>query len=190
MNIEQKMELFRILRLVSGILAIIFILLTIFLIWRFKIWQIFLERSGIARKKSISQMHQVNAATGRMIRSSSERVAAQEFTDHLSGDLKKERRSKRTGAFGSGRLSAALSKGEQKEDAPKTPQPEASAETAVLEPSEPTPEPEQPAAASPEVPPEAQNAANPVSETPLGTFVLTDNRQFIHTNEALPEVDL
>ena len=67
MNIEQKMELFRILRLVSGILAIIFILLTIFLIWRFKIWQIFLERSGIARKKSISQMHQVNAATGRIM---------------------------------------------------------------------------------------------------------------------------
>lgn len=102
MNVEQKLELFGYLHRISGALAIVFLVLTIILFWKLGIWQILLERTGIARKKSISQMQQVNAKSSRLTRSSGAQIAAQEFTSQLTEDRKKERKNKRTGEMKNG----------------------------------------------------------------------------------------
>jgi hypothetical protein len=94
--LQEQIELLQTLRIGSGVLAILFLLLCVLIFWKFKIWRIILSRTGISRKKSISQMQELNAATGRLTQNSGAKIAAQEFTGQLPMDKKKERKARKT----------------------------------------------------------------------------------------------
>lgn len=94
--LQSRIQIFGIARTVSGILAIMFLLLTIFLFWKLGIGQAILERTGIAKKKSISQKQQLNAMSHRLTKSNAEKLAEQEFTGQLTGDTKKEKKARKT----------------------------------------------------------------------------------------------
>lgn len=94
--LQSRIRIFGIARTASGILAILFLLLTIFLFWKLGIGQAILERTGIAKKKSISQKQRLNAMSQRFTKSSAEKLAEQEFTGQLTGDPRKEKKTRKT----------------------------------------------------------------------------------------------
>lgn len=120
--LQSRIQIFGIVRAVSGILAILFLMLTIFLFWKLGIGQAILERTGIAKKKSISQKQQLNAMSHRLTKSNAEKLAEQEFTGQLTGDTKKGKRARKTaemrsrpqstGQNGDGEGTTVLSQGE------------------------------------------------------------------------------
>lgn len=91
---------------VCAILTIAFLALTVFLFLRFNIAQAILERTGMAKKKSISAMQEQNAMTGRLTKSSGAKIAEQEF--QITDDRKKAKRAKRTGDMKASGTSARL----------------------------------------------------------------------------------
>ena len=93
MDLEQKLEIIQIARVACGTLAIVFLLLTIFLFWKFGIVRALLERTGLAKKKAITDQKELNASTGRLKKSNAERIAAQEFTGQLTGERKRRGKS-------------------------------------------------------------------------------------------------
>lgn len=169
MDLETKLELFGSLTLICGILAIFFLLLSVLLFWKLGVKQAFLERTGIAKKKSITQMQELNALSGRMTKSSAAKVAEQEFTGGLTGDRKKSR-GKKTGDI----------RGLQRQPAVENQAPGTSVlspemdETSVLS-GQLTMSPEWNS---------GQSTAQTTSQNVAGgRFDIILNQQFIHTNE-------
>lgn len=103
-QINNQLKIFSIAQKVSIVLAVIFFLLTALIFWRMRIWELVLQRTGLAKKKSISQLQELNALSGRLTQNSGAQIAAQEFTGQLTGEKKK---SGKTGHFGQGKQSAS-----------------------------------------------------------------------------------
>lgn len=93
MDLEQKLEIIQIARVACGTLAIVFLLLTLFLFWKFGIVRALLERTGLAKKKAITSQKEINAKSGRLKKTNAERIAEQEFTGALSGERKRRGKS-------------------------------------------------------------------------------------------------
>ena len=90
MDIETKLQVFHVLQMVCGVLAVALLILTVFIFIKMGIWQAILERSGVAKRKSTLQLQEINALTGRLHKSSAARVAEQEFTGQFTSDKKKK----------------------------------------------------------------------------------------------------
>ena len=95
-ELTMQIRVFQVARLACGILALVFLALTILIFWRWKIWDAILEETGISKRKSISEMRAINAETGRLIKSSGAKIAEQEFTGETIKEKRRNRRNKRS----------------------------------------------------------------------------------------------
>lgn len=160
-DFEQRMQLFNILHLVCGVLAIAFLILTVFLFIKFGIWNAILARTGIAKKRSINEMQELNALSGRLVKNSAAKVAEQEFTGALTDDRKKARKNKRTAEI----AAAAAATAAVPEEGTSVLQQETDG-TSVLREQAPSVSP------APAVP----------------GFLIIQDEQYIHTDERISEV--